>query len=372
MEINSSFTLRNVPDKDGMYIVYLLLSKSGQPKKQINIDVKVDKALWKNQRVLPKHENAHDINLLLGEIESRINKIKINYRLSGKLLTVQKLYEQFQQNTPDFDFISFCKAQLKLQDFAANTIKAHTSIIKKLEEFRGVLPFYEIDEAFINQYKNYLRKKFDNNETTVYSNLKTIKKYMHLAEDNNIRFGIEAKKVKIERFAKKTTYLKPHEVAEIKKYFLNRYCQEDHKLPIAYFLTACYTGMRISDIQEMKNELLKNSISFDQVKTGNWQFMKLNNEARALLMSYPEFFTKKLSDQKINKYLKEVAKTCNLDVTLTMHVGRHTFASTYIRSGGNLMRLKQLLGHTKVTTTEIYVHLIEDENLDSLDEFISY
>ncbi len=54
-----------------------------------------------------------------------------------------------------------------------------------------------------------------------------------------------------------------------------------------------------------------------------------------------------------------------------MHVARHTFATTYIRNGGNVLKLQKLLGHSQIKHTLVYVHLVESELLDDM-EIIKY
>lgn len=371
VEINSSFTLRNTPDRNGKYIVYLLLTHKYK-KEQVNTKIKVDKKLWKNQRVLSTHDGAQDINLMLGTIEAKINKVKVHWRLSEKHLTIEKLIEEFQSNTPDFDFISFFRNQLSLQDFKANTVAAQKSILKKLESYKPVISFSEMDASFFLAFKKHLKKEFKNKDNTIYSNIKTIKKYMKLAEGNGIRLGMESKNLVVEKFKPKTTYLMPEEVKALKKYFSNEYLNPSHRLPLAYFLTSCYTGMRISDIQAVKNELGENVTSFNQVKTDNFQFIKLNQEIRTLLKKVPEFFTESLSDQRINKHLKIIGPLCKIEKSLSMHVGRHTFATTYVRNNGSVFRLQKLLGHDDIKSTMTYVHLIEMEALEGIDDLITY
>ncbi|WP_421825816.1 tyrosine-type recombinase/integrase [Larkinella sp.] len=61
-----------------------------------------------------------------------------------------------------------------------------------------------------------------------------------------------------------------------------------------------------------------------------------------------------MSDQKMNDHLKEIAMRTNVEKNLTMHVGRHTFATRLLSKGGKLERLKELLGHLKIESTMIY------------------
>jgi integrase/recombinase XerD len=43
------------------------------------------------------------------------------------------------------------------------------------------------------------------------------------------------------------------------------------------------------------------------------------------------------------------------------HRLRHTFATNYLRQGGDIVRLSMVLGHTKITTTQRYLHLLTED-----------
>src|SRR5690606_24337445 len=66
------------------------------------------------------------------------------------------------------------------------------------------------------------------------------------------------------------------------------------------------------------------------------------------------------SNQKTNAYLKEIATSCGIDKNLTFHVARHTFATTVMLSNGvPIETVSKLLGHTKLSTTQIYARVVE-------------
>ena len=67
-----------------------------------------------------------------------------------------------------------------------------------------------------------------------------------------------------------------------------------------------------------------------------------------------------LSNQKLNSYLKEIADHSGITKNLTFHMARHTFATTVtLTNGVPIETVSKLLGHTKLSTTQIYARVIE-------------
>ena len=63
----------------------------------------------------------------------------------------------------------------------------------------------------------------------------------------------------------------------------------------------------------------------------------------------------------MNRQIKTIAKTCGITKKISFHVGRHTFATNFLRAGGDVISLQNLLGHSSVKQTMIYVHIVESE-----------
>ncbi|NNM16961.1 MAG: integrase catalytic domain-containing protein, partial [Croceitalea sp.] len=77
-------------------------------------------------------------------------------------------------------------------------------------------------------------------------------------------------------------------------------------------------------------------------------------------MQHTDLLLPVYSNQKTNKYLKEIAIKLNIRKKLTFHVARHTFATTITLSNGvPIETVSKLLGHTKVSTTQIYARVVE-------------
>ena len=77
----------------------------------------------------------------------------------------------------------------------------------------------------------------------------------------------------------------------------------------------------------------------------------------------------KISNQKLNSYLKEIADVCGIKKNLTFHIARHTFATTVTLSNGiPIETVSKLLGHSKISTTQIYAKVIERKVSDDMQK----
>lgn len=64
------------------------------------------------------------------------------------------------------------------------------------------------------------------------------------------------------------------------------------------------------------------------------------------------------SNQEVNRQLKLIAEAAGIKKHLTFHLSRHTFATLLLMNGVPIETIKKLLGHTKITTTMIYAHVV--------------
>src|SRR5690606_11391124 len=77
------------------------------------------------------------------------------------------------------------------------------------------------------------------------------------------------------------------------------------------------------------------------------------------------------SNQKTNSYLKEIAMDCGIHKNLTFHVARHTFATTVMLSNGvPIETVSKLLGHTKLSTTQIYARVVETKISEDIQNLL--
>ncbi len=77
----------------------------------------------------------------------------------------------------------------------------------------------------------------------------------------------------------------------------------------------------------------------------------------------------KISRISIWKILKKYALISGLNKEISPHTLRHTFASHLLEGGADLRVVQELLGHTDVTTTQLYTHLNKNSLIDIYNKY---
>ena len=93
-------------------------------------------------------------------------------------------------------------------------------------------------------------------------------------------------------------------------------------------------------------------------KTGSEYNIMLLPPAMKILRKY-NFNLNLMSNQKCNDQLKLIAQMAGIHINLTMHVGRHTFATWALTEGVDIATVSKMLAHANVSTTEIYAKALQ-------------
>jgi site-specific recombinase XerD len=155
------------------------------------------------------------------------------------------------------------------------------------------------------------------------------------------------------------------------------------------FVFACYTGLSFSDIAKLSRVHLKQGadgkewIIIDRSKTNNRCRIPILPKAKEILKKYENYpktaykdvLLPVLTNQKMNSYLKELGDICSINKSITMHIARHTFAtSVTLGNGVPIETVSKILGHTSLKTTQIYAKILDkkiSEDMDLLEAKLS-
>jgi len=232
--------------------------------------------------------------------------------------------------------------------------------------------------SFIIDFEQYLRKgpSLQNsnplNNNGVMKHLERLRKLMNLAMDLEwleknpfTRYKLKFKRYKKEFLSQEE--LRLFQEADIK--------DKGYGIVRDIFVFSCYTGLSYTDVRLLDESNIVIGIDGDRwiftQREKNEQPVKipLLEVAKQILEKYedhPRLNQGRLlpvySNQKTNAYLKEITASLGISKNLTFHSARHTFATTVTLSNGvPIETVSKMLGHTKITTTQVYARVLEEK-----------
>ena len=143
------------------------------------------------------------------------------------------------------------------------------------------------------------------------------------------------------------------------------------------------TGMRVSEVSNLKRkslELQSNTIYISGKGSKERIMCIANDKVSRLLKEYIEIcgsdndwvFVNKLgnrySEQSVRSVINDYAEAAGAGMHITPHMFRHTFATALMDENVNIRYIQQLLGHSSITTTQIYTHISTNKIRHILEE----
>lgn len=147
------------------------------------------------------------------------------------------------------------------------------------------------------------------------------------------------------------------------------------------------TGIRVSELCYLKKEHVDFDRKYIQVngKRSRERIIQIcSPEIITLLEEYIELFHPsgsgfyyffinrlghRLSPQSVRFMIKKYARLSNIKKAITPHMFRHTFATLLLEEGVDIRYIQQLLGHSTITTTQIYTHISNPRQQEILTAF---
>ncbi len=352
--------------KDGtapLYLRYTINRVTG--KISLHLSVKPDEFDSDQERVvLADEKKADDYNLLLGMAKAKANEIFVDYRLAERQLTVKDFKREFENPSVKNDFIAFMEREAMDHKYIVQpqTIKTYFTTINWLKRWRRYINFLDITPDWPDQFERWMIKNglSRNNRAKQHKNAK---KFIKLAIRRGVRIANPYENFPIRFNRSDPVYLAHEELEKLHdlwdNHLLPDYLHED----LRKFLFVCYTGPRYSDLRKLTaDNIVDGYLIYAAQKTIRFNHtvkVPLTETAKSYIdMSRHQLFDNK-ELQPYNVNLKEIGAIAGLKKRLTSHVARHTFAVSFLEAGGKVETLKELLGHSKIETTMIYVHVTD-------------
>ncbi|MBR6716357.1 MAG: site-specific integrase, partial [Prevotella sp.] len=135
-------------------------------------------------------------------------------------------------------------------------------------------------------------------------------------------------------------------------------------------LFSALTGLRHSDIKQLKwRDVVKDKehykLHFTQQKTKGAEYMPISDQAHLLCGEHGDadrLVFEGLQDPSwINRPVKKWIETSGITKHITFHCFRHTYATLQLTNGTDIYTVSKMLGHRKVTTTQIYAKIVDEK-----------
>ena len=376
----------------------LQVSKGGKRQYQ-SLGVSVNPKFWDFSKNKPKSNcpnREYILKLILNkqaELQQRMLELNAEQKEYTTTTLLHDEHRKFELKTVK-QFYQELIEQYKANEKCGNRLiyKSSYNSINVFTNGNLEIPFSAIDVAWLNKYEKWLRSK-GNKETTMSLMFRTLRSAYNKA--------IESK------YARKSDY--PFNDYRISKFDVSTEKRAIAKADVLKFSTDVHSigkqqyvqlskdififsylcgGINFTDIANLtKDNIIEGKrLHYIRQKTGKLIKLGLSEEALKIIKRYAveskgylfpilnaQLHKTPLQKQnrihkmlgKVNKNLKLLAAQLGVEANLTTYVARHSFASVLKKSGVNIALISEALGHSDLTTTQIYLDSFDNEQIDN-------
>lgn len=304
-------------------------------------------------------DQAEPLNYALWRMVQDVERVELEYIKRGTDVTLPMLREAIRAKiSPAARLRDFGMEVVSQSDRKEQTKQNYQTLLNDLDRFRRNILITDVDYQFITRYDRYLREHVGQN--TRISRLRLLRALINEARRRDLIALNPFDRFRIQQMVSRRGHLTAEQLRRMERMTLTG--RDDRVRDL--FLLGCYTGLRFSDLITLRTTDISPDgwISKRMQKTG--QTVELpaatlfDGRALAILQKYggdPRQLTSKTGgNAHVNKLLKPLLARAGCQEKITFHASRHTFATLLGQRGVSIETIQHLLGHQKVTTTEVY------------------
>ena len=242
-----------------------------------------------------------------------------------------------------------------------------------------ILP-QDLNIQVIENFINYLQKQ-DYKNTSINFHIRNIRTFIKWCEDREAIGRIKIREIKTDQPIKET-YTQEEFTIVLRKPSKPKTFLEFQTWAIENFLYA--TGARIGVLPTLLIEDIdfkNNTITMARTKNRKGMIIPLSNALKKVLTEFLKVrkgeptdylfcnaYGGAISIRALQSQIYEYNLAHNVSKT-SAHLFRSSFAKAYILNGGDAFRLQKLLGHSHISTTQIYVNMFSTDLQKDYDKF---
>jgi site-specific recombinase XerD len=381
--------------KNGEHPIMLRVIKERKAK-YISTGYSCDPKLWDFANEVPskKHPEKQKLETLLKLKVAELSSQVLDLDLQNKEFTADTVIQKVRRKKVTYSAFAYFDEVVK-QLRTANRIgnaEVYQTCKNVLLTFsqKPDLAFSEIDYSFITKFENYCKEK-GWKENSISSYLRTLRALLNRAINENIitADNYPFKQYKIGKLStttqKRAIRIEQIEAIEALELEPNSRLKNSQNI----FLFSFYTmGTNLVDIASLTWQSVQDGrIKYTRSKTHKPYNLVLSDKAKQILTYYDSIKTDEYifpiysKDrhvtaqqkanrlhkvmQQVNEDLKEIAKLCGINETITTYVARHSAATILKRKGVSTTVISELLGHETEGITQVYLDSFESPVLDT-------
>ena len=327
----------------------------------------------KSQGVSRKDVNCNYSNAQLSLIAQKLNNTFLKLQLQQVEFSAQDISNiYFNRNGKKEDtLVSYYNKYLaKIKKLIGKDIREPT--YKKFEYVRGFLetfiefkyhtkdfPLRRLELLFLEDLEYYLKTEKSLGQATINKIIQRLRRPVKEAVSEGYLEKDPFMLYKAKTIKTKVVFLSPEELQLFENF---TFTQPRLQLVKDLFVFCCYTGLAYNELSRLERKHIEKGfdgllwISMKREKTSKDFSIPLLPQAETLINKYrskTSLVFPKISNQKYNSYLKEIAAIVGIEKKLTTHIARKTFASTVLLYNDVPMEVvSELLGHSNMKITQ--------------------
>jgi integrase len=216
----------------------------------------------------------------------------------------------------------------------------------------------KIETNFLTELDYYFKTVQKIQQITINKKIQRFRKIVKVAVAKNYLEKDPFMLYRAKHVKKEITYLTPEELDKFEKH---EFAQPRLKLVQDLFIFSCYTGLPYRELMNLETKhIIKGFdrnlwIQMKREKTSKSLSIPLLPKSLNVLENYSteDYVFPRISNQRYNSYLKEMAAIVGIEKRMTTHMARRTFATTVLLYNDVPMEIvSELLGHSSLTITE--------------------
>lgn len=280
------------------------------------------------------------------------------------------------------EFESYLKFEKK---YSENTINSYVRDLNNFKSYFKNKNLNEINKKDIEKYIVHLNDKLD--IRSVSRNISTLKSFYKYLKLNKYVDKNEMELIKNPKIRKSLPKVLSED--EVEK-LLNIDLNDDYDYRNKAMIELMYSsGLRVSELINLKVTDIDLNDDYVRVfgKGSKERVIPLSEYAKEALEKYilnhrKEMFKngqndylflnnhgKNMTRQGFFKILKKIAREKGIKTEFSPHTLRHSFATHLLKYGADLRSIQELLGHSDISSTQIYTHVTNERLQNSYQEF---